>query len=47
MKAPYGPTKYFRHESVMQGTWDQLHEFNETILHLEVSHVALHCLVTT
>ncbi|EGF98906.1 uncharacterized protein MELLADRAFT_95062 [Melampsora larici-populina 98AG31] len=35
MKAPYGPTKYFRKVETMIGWWDELHAYDESILHIE------------
>ncbi|KAG0148787.1 hypothetical protein CROQUDRAFT_721453 [Cronartium quercuum f. sp. fusiforme G11] len=35
MKAPAGPTKYFRKVENLRGWWDDLHSHNETILHIE------------
>ena len=37
MKAPYEPIKTIKRLKNMKGWWDELHKFDEQILHIEVS----------
>lgn len=42
MKAPYGRTKHVRRVENLLGWWDELHDFDEQILHIEVSVPKVH-----